>query len=141
LAEFSPVLRQRNVTFVNLQYAASPQEIAAVNAALGIEIILDETVDASGDMDAVAAQVAAMDLVISVSNTAVHMAGALNVPAWNIVPTHQASGMWHWFSDSEKSAWYPSMKIFRRTEKTSDALMSKLATELQAFAVSHPRSG
>ncbi len=133
LAEFGPILKQSGAVFVNLQYAASPKEVAAVEAALGLKIITDQAVDPSGDIDAVAAQVAAMDLVISVSNTTVHMAGALNVPVWNIVPAHTASGMWHWFSDSGKSAWYPAMKIFRRTEQTSADLMAKLAAELQAF--------
>jgi len=133
LAEFGPVLKQSGAVFVNLQYGASSQDVAAAETALGIKIITDETVDPFGDMDAVAAQVAAMDLVISVSNTTVHMAGALNVPVWNIVPAYTASGMWHWFSDSGKSAWYPAMKIFRRTEETSADLMAKLAVELQGF--------
>ena len=131
LAEFSPILRQSGVVFVNLQYACVPEEIAAVSQALGVEIITDELVDPAGDIDAVASQIAAMDLVIAVSNTAVHIAGALNVPVWNIVPAFNASGMWHWFSDSHESSWYPSMKIYRRTSKTNDAVLERLAADLR----------
>lgn len=131
LAEFAPILRQKDIVFVNLQYAAAPEDVATVAAALGVEIISDDSVDFSGHVDTIAAQVAAMDLVISVSNTTVHIAGALNVPVWNIVPAYNASGMWHWFSDSDESAWYPSMKIIRRTGKTNSATLEKLASELK----------
>ena len=131
LMEFAPILRQPGVVFVNLQYATDSEEIAGVREVCGAEFIIDETVDALGDMDAVAAQIAALDLVISVSNTAAHVAGALNVPVWNIVPSYNASGMWHWFSDTNECAWYPSMKIYRRTSKKSDVLMAKIASDLQ----------
>jgi len=138
LSAFAPLLRQPGVTFVNLQYAANPQELDDM-AALGIDIVTDDAVNPMGDMDEVAAQVAAMDLVISVSNTNAHMAGALNVPVWNILPAHNASGMWHWFSDSERSHWYPSMQIFRRTEGATDGLMATLSANLQALAAAPKR--
>lgn len=142
LAEFAPILRQQGVRFVNLQYAADPAEVAAVAAALEVDILTDETVDTSGEIDAIAAQVSAMDLVISVSNTTAHLAGALNVPVWNIVPQYGASGMWHWFADSRESAWYPSMRICRRSGKTSAKLMAGLAADLRAWtSKSLARSG
>ena len=132
LAEFAPILTQKDVVFVSLQYAADPAEITAVRKALGVDIICDNTIDPAGDLDDVAAQVAAMDLVICVSNTVAHVAGALNVPVWNIIPAHNTSGMWHWFQDMDRSPWYPSMKIYRRTEKTNDRLMGRLADDLRA---------
>ncbi len=137
LSEFAPILRQPGIVFVNLQYGYEPDDIAAMRAALGVEIICDDAVDLSGDMDAVAAQIAAMDLVISVSNTAVHIAGALNVPVWNIVPGHNASGMWHWFYESEQSPWYPSMRIYRRTQSGNSDLMGRIAADLQDFRIRH----
>ncbi len=130
LAAFAPILRQRGVTFVNLQYGADPAEVAAVEGAIGVRIVTDPAVDPLGDMDAVAAQVAAMDLVICVSNTAAHVAGALNVPVWNVIPGYTASGMWHWFSGSERSPWYPSMKIYRRVQESDAGLMSQIAADL-----------
>lgn len=134
LLDFGPILRIPNVTFVNLQYQSSPDEVAAVERALGIRILTDETIDPLGDLDGVAAQIAAMDLVISVSNTTVHVAGALNIPVWNIVPAYNASGMWHWFHDVAESPWYPSMKIYRRRERDAASLMAGIAADLQYFA-------
>jgi tetratricopeptide (TPR) repeat protein len=131
LMDFAPILREQGITFVNLQYAADPAEIAAATSALGIGIVTDDSIDPLGDMDDIAAQVAAMDLVISVSNTTVHFAGALAVPVWNLVPGYNAASLWHWFSDTDESAWYPSMKIFRRKEKDSRGLMTQLAADLR----------
>ena len=65
------------------------------------------------DLDAFAAQVAAMDLVISVSNTTVHMAGALGVPVW--VMLHMAP-LNYWMVDRDDSPWYPSARLFRQSE-------------------------
>ncbi len=69
--------------------------------------------DSSGDLDMFAAQVAAMDLVISISNTTVHMAGAIGVPVWAMVPTGPGAH-WYWFRDRTDSPWYPSLRIFRQ---------------------------
>lgn len=132
LAAFAPILRQGGVVFVNLQYAADTAEVAAVENALGVRILTDTTVEPLGDMDAVAAQVAATDLVICVSNTVAHVAGALNVSVWNIIPGYKASGMWHWFSGSERSPWYPSMKIYRRVQEDDATLMNQIAADLAA---------
>ena len=139
LSELSPILRQPDIIFVNLQYESQPAEIAEIRATLGVEIICDNTVDLSGDIDAAAAQVAAMDLIISVSNTTVHIAGALNVPVWNIIPGYNASGMWHWFYESEESPWYPSMKIYRRKQQENRDLIDRIDADLHAFRESRLR--
>lgn len=133
LGDLAPILRQSYVKFVNLQYREAPGDVAAVERALGINILTDEAIDPLGDIDDIAAQVAALDLVISVSNTVVHIAGALNVPVWNIVPAYNASGMWHWFHDVETSPWYPSMRIYRRREKNVGPLVEKIAQDLRDF--------
>ena len=139
LSEFAPILRQPGIIFVSLQHESQPHEIAEIRAAFGVDIVCDDAVDLSGDLDDAAAQVAAMDLVISVSNTTAHIAGALNVPVWNIVPGYNASGMWHWFYDSEESPWYPAMKIYRRKQRDDHDLMSRVAVDLQALHLRHLR--
>ncbi len=132
LADFVPLLNVPGVVFVTLQYGADPAEIAEMQKNSGVSLFTDPEVDFAGDMDGVAAQVAAMDLVISVSNTTVHLAGALNIPVWNIVPAHNATGLWHWFADSDTSPWYPAMRIYRRTEPTPAKLIETIAADLRA---------
>jgi ADP-heptose:LPS heptosyltransferase len=78
----------------------------------GVEVYADAEIDALRDLDGFAAQVAALDLVVSVSNTAVHFAGALNVPVWTLVPKGKGA-LWY-FRLGETTPWYPAMRLFRQ---------------------------
>ncbi len=116
LERWRPILDVPGITFVSLQYGDARADIA--RAGLEGRVITDPTVDPSGDLDAVAAQVAAMDLVISVSNTTVHMAGALDKPVWVLTPTGPGAH-WYWFRDRADSPWYPAARLFRQTSAGS----------------------
>lgn len=105
------VFARSGVRFVSLQYGDHSSEIERVRAATGVEIIQDSEVDPIKDLDGFAAQVAAMDLVISIDNSTVHMAGALGRPVWTLLPF---SPDWRWMLDRGDSLWYPSMRLFRQ---------------------------
>ncbi len=114
LGRWGPILHVAGCTFVNLQYGDVGAEIAAASKSSGVRILSDPTIDPLMNLDAFAAQVAAMDLVISTSSTTVHMAGALGRPAWTILPMGVGS-LWHWFLDRDDSPWYPGMRLFRQS--------------------------
>jgi hypothetical protein len=84
-----------------------------VKDTLGVDILHDPDIDPLKDMDAFAAQVAAMDLVISTSNTTVHAAGALGIPAWVLLAAERGR-IWYWFRDRTDSPWYPSLELLRQ---------------------------
>ncbi len=113
LSSWADVLNVPGVTFVNLQYGDCAADLKAVKDALGVDVFHDTEVDPLKDMDAFFAQVAAMDLVITTSNTTVHVAGSLNVPTWLLLPSGSAC-LWYWFTEREDTPWYPSVKLFRR---------------------------
>lgn len=112
LTAWLPILRQTSFGFVNLQYGDCRPDLAAARDA-GVTILHDEAVDPLGSLDDFAAQVAAMDLVISVDNTTVHMAGALSIPTWVLLPKVPD---WRWLLEREDSPWYPSVRLFRQHE-------------------------
>jgi len=116
LAAWPPILSNPEVAFVNLQYGDHTAELEAVMQNDGVTIIDDHDVDPMGDMDPFAAQVAAMDMVITISNTTAHMAGALGVPVWNMTPTGPGR-LWYWFLEGNESPWYQSMRLFRHSHK------------------------
>src|SRR5262249_3068435 len=128
LLEWSAVLRGRDVGFVSLQYGNCAEELASVRAALGVDVFHDPAVDPFADRAAAAAQTAAMDLVISVDNSTVHTAGALNVPAWVMLPKIPD---WRWMLDRSDSPWYPSVRLFRQS-RTGDwqPVLAAVAREL-----------
>lgn len=104
------------VIFVAAQYAADPDEISDVSHALGVPIYQDHEVDHAGEMDPVAAQLSASDLVISTSTTTAQLAAALARPTWHLPATGLACG-WYWLTEGEVTPWYPAMRQFRRPQR------------------------
>lgn len=124
LDQWSPILKTPGVRFVSLQYGE------AVNAAKGTHIYVDPYVDPMADVDLFAAQVAAMDMVVSTSNTTVHMAGALNVPTICLTPMVEGRP-WYWFVGRDTSPWYPSVRhIWQTKRRTWDDVIARAAAEL-----------
>lgn len=54
-----------------------------------------------------------LDLVISIDTSVIHLAGALGVQAWAILPKVTD---YRWSGSSKGSVWYPDVQIFRQTE-------------------------
>lgn len=113
LRQWAPILQTSGVRFVDLQYGDTAEERAAVEANLGVPIIHIDGLDLREDIDGVAALIAACDLVISVSNTTVHLAAALGKPTWIMVPA-AAGNLWYWMRGANHTPWYPSATIFRQ---------------------------
>ena len=77
-------------------------------------IYQDEEIDSLQNLDDFAAQVSALDLiVVSTSNTTVHMVGALGKQVWTLLPYIPD---WHWMLKREDTLWYSSMRLFRQRE-------------------------
>jgi tetratricopeptide (TPR) repeat protein len=113
LAQWAPLFRIPGVAFVNLQYGDCAAELEQACRELGANLHDWPDADPLGDLDGPAAQIAALDLVISVDNAAVHLAGALNVPVWTLLPF---ASDWRWFTDPDQSRWYSSVRLFRQRE-------------------------
>jgi hypothetical protein len=58
-----------------------------------------------------AARLQAMDLVISVDTMLAHLAGALGVRTWLLLPFHAD---WRWLVDRTDSPWYPTLRLWRQ---------------------------
>jgi len=132
LADFAPLAAVPGVTLVDLQYGDTAAERRAVEPATGAAVIHDAAVDQMADLDAFAAQVAAMDLVITVSNTTAHMAGGLGVPAWVMV---HVAPLNCWLLERADSPWYPSARLFRQTRVGEWAgVVARVRDALRTFA-------
>jgi hypothetical protein len=55
-----------------------------------------------------------LDLVVACDTAIGHLAGALGVPVWLALPV---VAEWRWLREREDSPWYPSMRLFRQTER------------------------
>jgi len=99
-----------DATFVDLQYGECEPEREAFRTS-GLAIRRFDEVDPLRDFDEFAALVAACDLVVSVDNSTVHLAGALGLPVWTLLPF---ASDWRWTEDGPDSPWYPSMHLYRQ---------------------------
>lgn len=138
LLDLAPILKTPGVTFVNLQYGDCGDDLAAVKETLGIDVIHDVEVDPLKDMEAAFAQVGAMDLVISTSNTTAHTAGAQNTPVWVVLP-YAKGVLSYWLTERSDNPWYPSARLFRQgagdpTSAWADGIVARIAGELNTWA-------
>ena len=62
---------------VNLQYGDVEDEIREFKEATGIDVVQCASVDNREDLDGLAALIEVCDLVVSITNVTVHLAGAL----------------------------------------------------------------
>jgi len=66
---------------------------------------------ALADFADTAALVSHMDLVISVDTALAHLAGALALPVWTLLPL---GADYRWMMQRPDSPWYPTMRLFRQ---------------------------
>jgi len=94
----APLAQVPDVRWHSLQYGATMQPLP------GSDI-------ACRDIREQARRMQSLDLVISVDTMVAHLAGALGLPVWLLLPTPCD---WRWMDERGDSPWYPTMRIFRQ---------------------------
>ena len=92
----------------------------------------------AADMDTLAAQLQALDLVITIDDLTAHLAGSLGKEVWLIAP--HAWG-WHWPLDRDTAPWYAHVRVFRPKRLTSwPEMMMRLRAALADWlsTTAHP---
>ena len=100
-----------DVVLVNLQYGDVEDEIREFKDATGIEVVQCASVDNREDLDGLAALIEVCDLVVSITNVTVHLAGALAKDTWVLLP--YVANFW-WLVERTDSIWYPSLTLYRQ---------------------------
>lgn len=137
LAKWAPIISTPGVRFVNLQYGDCSEEIAAARVAFNCDIIEDDAITSDGMLDMFAAQVRAMDLVVSIDNSTIHFAGALGVPTFMMLNYEPD---WRWFGGDEGNPWYESVahvrqQAFNEWEPVIEAAAEVVAAAAQTGAL------
>ena len=129
LTHWSPILSQEDCYFVNLQYGDIREEIEAYAAMTGYSMYIDEQIDPLSDLDGFAAQVSSLDLIVSTSNTTVHMSGGLGKKVWVLLSSRPD---WRWMLEKESTPWYQTVRLFRQ-EKLGDweGLIQRVVSDLE----------
>lgn len=108
LSVFDALFGIEGVEFYSVQKGAGADEVAAYAEKLPNFHDLGAGLNTMAET---ASALAAMDLVIAVDTSIVHLAGAMGKPVWLMLPFY---GDWRWHYTREDSPWYPTMRLFRR---------------------------
>jgi tetratricopeptide (TPR) repeat protein len=105
--EWEAALKTPGITFVNLQYGVSDEEVAFAAEQWGVNIWTPPGIDLKDDLDDVAALTCALDLVLAPSNATSNIAAACGAPVWII----SVPGAWSRLG-TDRLPWYPQARVF-----------------------------
>ena len=115
-----------DVQFVSLQYdPTARQNVGEVLEQYGVEIVhfpkaveaRDPDTGGPSDLEELAAIIDCLDLVITVPQTAYHIAGGLGKPTWVLTPSEPD---WRLRVEGDDDPWYGSVRLFRQEPGTRE---------------------
>lgn len=123
LNEWKPIFEAIDAHWVSLQYRDAEKEIE------GTPVVQYPFATLTNDYDDTAALVASCDLVIGMQTSVCHLAGALGVPVWTMIPK---TSQWRYGEEYTGVPWYRSMSLYR--QKTTWApVVKQIAEDLKAW--------
>jgi tetratricopeptide (TPR) repeat protein len=126
LAALAP-LADTGATFFALQKGPPAEQAKTPPAGL----VLQNLGESFTDYTDTAAAMSALDLVISVDTSPVHLAGAIGMPVWVMLIQ---SADWRWGMDREDNLWYPTARLFRQPARGDwTSVIARVAAELRRY--------
>ena len=117
VAALAPLLSLAGTQWVSLQHGA---EDPSIRAFPGV----------THDLDDLAGLISALDIVVTVCNTNVHIAGALGKDVLVMAPFVPE---WRYGMAEERMLWYPSARIFRQSRYGEwDGVLAKVLATLNS---------
>lgn len=100
------------ITLVSLQRGPRTADLDSCDARPFIEDMGSKLTDLADS----AAVIASLDLIVAADTAEAHLAGAMGIPVWVLLPT---SADWRWVDGRDDSVWYPTMRVFRQSQDGS----------------------
>jgi len=121
------VAKHPDIQFYSLQKDIDPKMLHKADRK---QVIVDVSQELT-NVSETSAAIKQLDLVISIDTVIVHIAGALNIPIWNLI---EFAPDWRWFLNRDHSPWYPSMKLFRQPKVDDwDSVFKDIEKSLTAY--------
>lgn len=108
--EFLPLAADPRNTVYSLQIGPAAADITKARAQ---RIVKDMSSDLEGEWSHTAALIKSLDLVVSSCTAIPHLAGALGVPTFLMIPLFAD---WRWLHGRDDTPWYPNTRLFRQTK-------------------------
>ena len=127
LDDWSSLIAATPAAFVSLQYGNTDAAMSTFERLVRGKVFCDTSVDQLVDLDRFASQLAALDAVVTISNTTAHMASALGVPTI-VVLDDRFHLMWP--VNGDRCPWYTNTKLVRRARRPWGDVMATVGDML-----------
>jgi len=118
---FKPILDKQGFKFININI----EKDCKINHSNIID--LNSSLDKKFAFADTSAIMALSDKIITVDTSIVHLSGAMNCDTILLL-NHDSE--WRWFTNTEHSQWYPSIKIVRINKETKHLIIDKISSLL-----------
>jgi len=112
--------------FVSLQYGDIANEVTALNGGVPERLVVDPEIDQLKDMDSFASQIAALDLVVSISNSGAQRGGALGQ---RMILVREDLFRRNWSYLSGQVPWYPRTSVIGKDGRPWSAAFGDIIAE------------
>ncbi len=127
------IFKNRSISFDTLKSLFSVKNASFYSFQIDFDINENENIfnlkQYINDYSDTAALLKNMDLLITIDSSIAHMAGALGINTWLLLPK---IAEWRWFNDFEKTIWYNNVRIFRQSHESDwHSVIQKVKKELE----------
>ena len=128
LEAFAPITGTSQISLLSLQKGFGSEQLETCSFKDRFVSCQDQIND-TWDFLETAAIISNCDLVITSDTSVAHLAGGMGKTTWLLL--HKVPD-WRWGLEGDTSFWYPSMRLFRQSERGNwDEVMERVAEELQ----------
>ena len=104
-------LTQLPAKYISLQYGEISEELSYLGSESRLKLDQIEKLDLFNDLDGLAALISACDVIVSIDNVTVHLAGALGIDTRVLLPLVSDE---RWGLNLTSSYWYDSVTLYRQ---------------------------
>jgi FkbM family methyltransferase len=128
LSQLLPHLDAPRFALFSLQQGSNATDLKAT----GAEAFIRDLGPRLQDFLEIGATMKELDLLVAIDSPLAHLAGALGIPTFLLLPY---STDWRWRGRTKDSLWYPTVRLFRQTQPNDwDGALAELTDALGEFS-------
>lgn len=108
---FEPIAQLKGVSLYNLQKMGGEDQLKELAPGVEIKSFGPDFDKQHGRFMDTMAVMKNLDLIITIDTGTCHVAAALGVPTWNLLPN---PADWRWMLDRNDTPWYNNMRLFKQ---------------------------
>lgn len=108
---FAPLARIKGITLYSLQKMDGEDQLKELDTDIKIKCFDEDFDTINGRFMDTVAVMKNLDLIITIDTGTCHVAAALGIPTWNLLPN---PADWRWMLERNDTPWYNNMRLFKQ---------------------------